>query len=67
MLYIRTQQELLLFRLFPTGLLKLTSVANLGEKKIVTFTWHSNDMFHYVLKAEFVALVGLKVPSGCQG
>ncbi len=26
--------------------------------------WHSNDMFRYVLKAEFVTLVSLKVPSG---
>ena len=26
--------------------------------------WHSNDMFHYILKAEFVTLVRLKVPSG---
>ena len=25
--------------------------------------WHSNDMFHYVLKAEFVTLVSLKGPS----
>ena len=27
--------------------------------------WYSNDMFHYMLKAEFVKLVSLKVPSGC--
>ena len=26
--------------------------------------WYSNDMFHYMLKAEFVTLVSLKVPSG---
>ncbi len=26
--------------------------------------WHSNDMFHYMFKAEFVTLVTLKVPSG---
>ena len=34
--------------------------------KIVTFTWYSADMFHYVLKAEFVTLGSLKVPSGCR-
>ncbi len=34
--------------------------------KIVTFMWYSNDMFLYVFKAEFVALVSLKVPSGNQ-
>ncbi len=33
--------------------------------KPVTFMWYSNDMFHYVFKAEFVTLVSLKVPSGC--
>ena len=27
--------------------------------------WHSNDMFHYMLKAEFVTLVSLKVTWGC--
>ncbi len=32
--------------------------------KIVTLTWRSNDMFHYMLKAEFVKLVSLNVPSG---
>ncbi len=26
--------------------------------------WYSNDMFHYMLKAEFVTLVSLEVPSG---
>ncbi len=26
--------------------------------------WHSNDMFHYMIKAEFVTLESLKVPSG---
>ncbi len=26
--------------------------------------WYSNDMFHYMLKAEFVTPVSLKVPSG---
>ena len=26
--------------------------------------WYSNDMFHYMFKAEFVMLVSLKVPSG---
>ncbi len=33
--------------------------------KTVTFMWYSNDMFHYMFKAEFVRLVSLKVPSGC--
>ncbi len=33
-------------------------------KKNVTFMWYANDMFHYMLKAEFVTLVSLKVPSG---
>ncbi len=28
--------------------------------------WCSNDTFHYMLEAEFVTLVSLKVPSGCQ-
>ncbi len=26
--------------------------------------WYSNDVFRYMLKAEFATLVGLKVPSG---
>ncbi len=26
--------------------------------------WYSNDTFHYMFKAEFVALISLKVPSG---
>ncbi len=26
--------------------------------------WYSNDMSHYVSKAEFVTLASLKVPSG---
>ncbi len=26
--------------------------------------WYSNEMFHYMSKAEFVTLVSLKVPSG---
>ncbi len=34
------------------------------KKIFVTFIWPSNDTFHYMLKAEFVALVSLKVPSG---
>ncbi len=34
------------------------------RKKNVTFMWCSNDMFHYVFKAEFVTLSSLKVPSG---
>ena len=41
----------------PTGLLNLQSVANLREKKIVTFMWCSNDMFHHMFKAELVTLV----------
>ncbi len=49
--------------LLPDETFKLTSVTNLG-RKIVTFVWYSNDMFHYVFKVEFVTLVGLKVPSG---
>ncbi len=31
------------------------------KKKLVTFTRSSNDMFHDMLKAEFVTLVSLKV------
>ncbi len=26
--------------------------------------WYSNDMFHFMFKAEFVTLISLKVPSG---
>ncbi len=48
----------------PTGLLKLASVANLREKKIVTFMWYSKEMFRYVVNADFVTLASLKVPSG---
>ena len=33
-------------------------------KKIVTFMWYSNGIFQYVLKAEFVTLISLKVPLG---
>ncbi len=33
-------------------------------KKLVTFMWYSNDMFHDMFKAEFVTTVSLKVPSG---
>ena len=29
----------------PTGLFKLTK--QIDEKKIVTFMWHSNDVFNY--------------------
>ena len=29
----------------------------------MTFTWYSNDKFHYMFKAEFVTLVRLNVPS----
>ena len=38
-------------------------------KKYVTFMWCYHDTFHYMLKAEFVALKrlkSLKVPSGSQ-
>ena len=47
----------------PDGTFKLKSVANFSEKN-VTFMWYSSDMFRYLFKAEFVTLVGLKVPSG---
>ncbi len=49
----------------PDGTFKLTSVTNL-RKKIVTSTsmWYSVDMFHYMLKAEFVTPVSLKIPLG---
>ncbi len=30
----------------------------------MTFVWYSNDVFHYMFKAEFVTLVSLKVLSG---
>ncbi len=50
----------------PDGTFKLTSVTNLRKNCDVYSTWHSNDMFHYVFKPEFVTLVSLKVPSGCQ-
>ena len=30
----------------------------------MTFMWYSNDMFHYMFRAEFVTLVSLIVPSG---
>ncbi len=30
----------------------------------MTLMWYSNDMFHYMLKTEFVTLVGLKSPVG---
>ncbi len=30
----------------------------------MTLLWHSNDVFRYMSKAEFVTLVSLKVPSG---
>ena len=33
----------------------------------MTFTWNSDYMFHYTLKAEFVTLVSLKVSSGWPG
>ncbi len=45
----------------PDGTVKLTSVTNL-RKEIVTFMSYSNDMFHYMFKAEFVTLASLKVP-----
>ncbi len=34
----------------PTGLLSLQA-CNKFMKRIVTFMWHSNDMFHYISKA----------------
>ncbi len=37
---------------------------NKSTNKIVTFAWSSNDMFHYMFKAEYVTLVSLKVLSG---
>ncbi len=42
----------------PDGTLKLAGATN-SRKKIVTFYYvvYSNDMFHYMFKAEFVALV----------
>ncbi len=46
----------------PTGLLNLQTY----ETENVIFLWCSNDMPHYVLKAELVALASLKVPSGIQ-
>ncbi len=48
----------------PDRTFKLTSITNLRKKKIVTFMWYANDMFHYMFKAELVTLVSLKVPSG---
>ena len=48
---------------FPTGLLNL-QLRNKFTNKNVTFMWYSNDVFHYVFKAEFATLVSLKVPSG---
>ncbi len=40
----------------PDGTFKLASITNL-QNNIVTITWYSNDMFRYMLKAEFVTLV----------
>ena len=33
----------------------------------MTITWRSNDMFRYMLKAEFVTLVSFKSPVGQEG
>ncbi len=33
-------------------------------KKIVTCLWNSNDMFHYMFRAEFATLVKLNSPVG---
>ena len=41
-----------------------TCKRNKFTKKIATFMWYSNDMFHYMFKAKFVTLVSLKVSSG---
>ncbi len=49
----------------PDGTFK-TCKRNKFTKTIVTLTWYSNDLFHYMFKAEFVALVSLKVPSGTE-
>ncbi len=38
----------------------LTYKRNKFMKKIVKFVWYSNDMFHYVFKAEFVTLVSFE-------
>ncbi len=51
-------------QVLPDGTFKLTSVANLREKKIVMFMWCSNDMFHYVFKAGFVKAHKFKSPVG---
>ncbi len=53
------------FGKFPDGTVTLTRVTNI-RKKLVTCVWCSNDMFHYMFKAEFVTLVSLKVPSGLE-
>ncbi len=39
----------------PDGTFKLYK-RNKFTKRIVTLTWHSNDMFHYIFKAEFVVI-----------
>ncbi len=51
----------------PDGTFKLTGVANLQKKDCdvyAVFYLIVSYMFHYVLKAKFVTLVSLKVPSG---
>ena len=48
----------------PDGTFKLTSVTNSASKLRHLTTWHANGMFRYMFKAEFVTLVGLRVPSG---
>ena len=52
-----------LIRLVPDGTFKLTK-RNKYTEKIVTFMWRSNDMLHYMFKAEFVTHASVKVPSG---
>ncbi len=47
----------------PDGTFKLMSATHL-RKKNVMFMLYFNDMFHYMLKAEFVTLVSLKAPTG---
>ncbi len=42
----------------------LTYERNKLTKNNVTFMFCSNDIFHYMLKAEYATLVSLKVPSG---
>ncbi len=50
----------------PTGLSNLQAKQIFEKKRSDVYVVMSNDMFHYMLKAEFVKLLGLKVPSGRQ-